>query len=245
MARQREIYIIAANWLQTAASSAGANKAELMTTIAKFYTKARALDQLASYLEVCAQDAVDEFRDYEKALGFLREALKCIIKSDAPSDQSRRGLGAVARSGVQALTHPARSFAESRAWRSSSTASASWSALYRVRGPHAPSSNAAGVPDVTSLASARARVRSPAAGQDGPRRHDIGRPDPDVDARGRPRAGRASGRRLRAAHRPLRRPERVPAGVFAAAVHDAGRRGSGALCGRGSSAQLRTPGAGR
>ena len=46
-----------------------------------FYTKARANKQLSGFYDACAQVEIDEYRDYEKALGALKEATKQLIKA--------------------------------------------------------------------------------------------------------------------------------------------------------------------
>ena len=50
--------------------------AELMRTIIFFYTKAKAWDSLANFFDSCASVEIDEYRDYDKALGAMKEALK-------------------------------------------------------------------------------------------------------------------------------------------------------------------------
>jgi intraflagellar transport protein 140 len=46
-----------------------------MSTIISFYQKAKAWENLANFYDACAQVEIDEYRDYEKALGAMREAL--------------------------------------------------------------------------------------------------------------------------------------------------------------------------
>ena len=71
VSRTKEIYILAANYLQTLDWH---SDPEVMKNIVAFYTKAKALDNLSSFYDACAQVEIDEYRDYEKALGALREA---------------------------------------------------------------------------------------------------------------------------------------------------------------------------
>ena len=71
VSRTKEIYILAANYLQTLDWH---SDPEIMKNIVGFYTKAKAQDQLTSFYDACAQVEIDEYRDYEKALGALREA---------------------------------------------------------------------------------------------------------------------------------------------------------------------------
>jgi len=71
VSRTKEIYILAANYLQTLDWH---SDPEIMRNIVSFYTKAKAQEQLVSFYDACAQVEIDEYRDYEKALGALREA---------------------------------------------------------------------------------------------------------------------------------------------------------------------------
>merc|ERR1719399_730401 len=89
-ARQPEIYILAGNYLQ---SLDWHNDPEIMKNIITFYTKAKAFDKLASFYDACAQVEIDEYRDYEKAGGALREALKYLVKAAGgppASDEDQR-----------------------------------------------------------------------------------------------------------------------------------------------------------
>lgn len=54
---------------------------EIMKAIITFYTKAKAVEQLAGFFESCAQVEVDEYRDYDKALGAYQEAVKHLSQS--------------------------------------------------------------------------------------------------------------------------------------------------------------------
>jgi len=76
-ARQPDIYVLAGNYLQ---SLDWHNDPEIMKNIIQFYSKAKAHDKLASFYDACAQVEIDEYRDYEKAGGALREALKYLVK---------------------------------------------------------------------------------------------------------------------------------------------------------------------
>ncbi|KAG2490014.1 hypothetical protein HYH03_011479 [Edaphochlamys debaryana] len=86
VSRQKDIYLMAANYLQTLSWH---SDPELMKHIISFYTKAAAMDSLASFYEACAQIEVDEYRDYEKALQAMREAAKYVAKSKS-DDRDRR-----------------------------------------------------------------------------------------------------------------------------------------------------------
>ncbi len=78
VSRQKEIYIMAANYLQ---SLDWRNNPEIIKNIINFYTKGRAYESLAGYYDACAQAEIDEFQNYGKAVGALNEALKCLSKA--------------------------------------------------------------------------------------------------------------------------------------------------------------------
>jgi intraflagellar transport protein 140 len=61
----REIYLMAANYLQTLDWH---SDPEVMASITTFYKKAAAHDHLSAFFEACAQIEVDEYRDYDKGL---------------------------------------------------------------------------------------------------------------------------------------------------------------------------------
>uniref|UniRef100_A0A673Y6A4 Intraflagellar transport 140 n=2 Tax=Salmo trutta TaxID=8032 RepID=A0A673Y6A4_SALTR len=82
VSRQKEIYIMAANYLQ---SLDWRKDPEIMKNIISFYTKGRALDLLAGFYEACAQVEIDDYQNYEKALGALTEAYKCLSKAKGRS----------------------------------------------------------------------------------------------------------------------------------------------------------------
>lgn len=108
VSRQREIYIMAANYLQ---SLDWHKDPEIMKNIISFYTKGRALDLLAGFYDACAQVnpflwlakgawfiiseakhlisplqvEIDEYQNYEKAQGALTEAYKCLSKAKTRS----------------------------------------------------------------------------------------------------------------------------------------------------------------
>ena len=73
--RSRDMYILAANYLQNLDWH---NDGEIMKSIIAFYSKAKAYEQLAGFYDACAQVEIDEYRDYEKALGALTEAAQCL-----------------------------------------------------------------------------------------------------------------------------------------------------------------------
>lgn len=83
ISRTAEIYKLAANYLQ---QMNWRESVDIMKAIITFYTKAKAFEQLAGFYDSCAQVEIDEYRDYEKAIGALREALKYLSKAP-PSRQ--------------------------------------------------------------------------------------------------------------------------------------------------------------
>ncbi|KAH6570782.1 hypothetical protein BASA60_007571 [Batrachochytrium salamandrivorans] len=54
-------------------------------SIIQFYTKAKAHIALATFYHSCALIEIDEFQNYEKAIGALKEAEKCHSRVDQPS----------------------------------------------------------------------------------------------------------------------------------------------------------------
>ncbi|XP_049537307.1 intraflagellar transport protein 140 homolog [Anopheles darlingi] len=87
MSRQREVYVMAANYLQALNWQ---TDAKILKHIVTFYTKGQAYGQLANFYANCAQAEIDEFRDYEKALNALQEASKCLSRA-----ASSTGMGGV------------------------------------------------------------------------------------------------------------------------------------------------------
>ncbi|XP_072275167.1 intraflagellar transport protein 140 homolog [Pyxicephalus adspersus] len=89
VSRQKEIYIMAANYLQ---SLDWRQDPYIVNNIITFYTKGRALDLLAGFYDACAQVEIDEYQNYEKAMGALTEAYKCLTKAKmrSPEDQERK-----------------------------------------------------------------------------------------------------------------------------------------------------------
>ncbi|KAB0793767.1 hypothetical protein PPYR_13387 [Photinus pyralis] len=87
VSRQREIYIMAANYLQ---SLDWQNKPEVLRNIITFYSKGKAQDLLANFYVACAQIEIDEFQNYEKAYGALTEASRCLTKIPNASVQHEK-----------------------------------------------------------------------------------------------------------------------------------------------------------
>lgn len=83
VSRQREIYIMAANYLQ---SLDWQNDPDVLKNIIAFYSKGKAMDLLANFYVACAQVEIDEFQNYEKALGAMNEAARCLNKVTSPRD---------------------------------------------------------------------------------------------------------------------------------------------------------------
>jgi intraflagellar transport protein 140 len=77
MSRQKEIYIMAGNYLQ---SLDWQNDPKILKNIITFYTKGQAYDLLANFYAVSAQAEIDDYRDYVKALKQLQEAAKVLVK---------------------------------------------------------------------------------------------------------------------------------------------------------------------
>lgn len=83
VSRQRDIYIMAANYLQ---SLDWQNQADILKNIITFYSKGKAMDLLANFYVACAQVEIDDFQNYEKALDALSHAAKCLAKVTEPRD---------------------------------------------------------------------------------------------------------------------------------------------------------------
>ncbi|EDV20700.1 uncharacterized protein TRIADDRAFT_60914 [Trichoplax adhaerens] len=86
VSRQREIYIMAANYLQ---SLDWRKDSDVMKNIITFYTKGRALDLLSGFYVACAQVEIDEYQNYQKAFGALTEAYKCLSKAKVKNPQQQ------------------------------------------------------------------------------------------------------------------------------------------------------------
>lgn len=87
MSRQKEVYIMAGNYLQALNWQ---HDGKILKNIITFYSKGQAFDLLANFYATCAQVEVDEYRDYEKSLKALNEANRCVAKipnSQKTSDQ--------------------------------------------------------------------------------------------------------------------------------------------------------------
>ena len=85
ISRNNEIYTLAANYLQ---QMNWRESMDIMKAIIMFYTKAKSFMQLAGFYDSCAQVEIDEYRDYDKAIGALNEALKYLSKETSASNTS-------------------------------------------------------------------------------------------------------------------------------------------------------------
>ena len=63
-----------------------------MKTIISFYSKAKSFDSLANFYDACAQVEIDEYRDYEKALGAMKEAMRQLEKSTSENKDMKLSL---------------------------------------------------------------------------------------------------------------------------------------------------------
>ncbi|KAI3658438.1 hypothetical protein MP638_007540 [Amoeboaphelidium occidentale] len=66
--KDKEVYVVAANYLQSVAWNVSEN--------AEILKSAKAFEHLASFYELYAQNEIDFYSDYEKAIGPLKEAIK-------------------------------------------------------------------------------------------------------------------------------------------------------------------------
>jgi len=77
VSRNRELYIMAANYLQTREWH---NDVNLLKQIILFYEKAKGFEQLSQFYASCAHYEIDECREFEKALDALHEAQRCLAR---------------------------------------------------------------------------------------------------------------------------------------------------------------------
>lgn len=88
ISRNVEIYKLAANYLQ---QMNWRESVDILKAIITFYSKAKAFLQLAGFYDSCAQVEIDEYRDYEKAIGALKEALKYLSKDNSRHAEDMAG----------------------------------------------------------------------------------------------------------------------------------------------------------
>ena len=86
MSKKGDVYVLAANYAQTLDWRQDDN---LIKHIVAFYQKAKANAPLSAFFEHCADVEIDEFRDYEKAVNALREAVKYVIKAKVADKEER------------------------------------------------------------------------------------------------------------------------------------------------------------
>ena len=86
VSRNRDIYILAANYLQSLDWKADP---EIVKNIVQFYTKAKALEQLSAFFDACAQVEIDDYRDYEKALAALKESHEWLTKARVAGKETK------------------------------------------------------------------------------------------------------------------------------------------------------------
>ena len=72
VSRNKEIYVLAANYLQKLEWH---ENPERMQAIITMYKKAKAYEQLSGFYDACAQFEIDEYRAYDKALAALKITL--------------------------------------------------------------------------------------------------------------------------------------------------------------------------
>ncbi|UJR28505.1 hypothetical protein I4U23_009743 [Adineta vaga] len=75
VARNREVYLLAADYLKTLDWK---KHPDALQNIMTFYKKARAFERLAQFYDMCAQIEIEEYHDYSKALEALMEAYKIL-----------------------------------------------------------------------------------------------------------------------------------------------------------------------
>ncbi|KAH8866529.1 Intraflagellar transport protein like [Schistosoma japonicum] len=90
ISKQKEIYIMAANYLQTL--NDWRSNMSIIRNIIQFYTRGNAMESLTSFYEACAHSEIEECSNYEKALDALTEAQNVLIKllsaSNATNNQT-------------------------------------------------------------------------------------------------------------------------------------------------------------
>ncbi|KAI9349580.1 hypothetical protein BDR26DRAFT_852390 [Obelidium mucronatum] len=86
-ATEGDICSLQANFLQTLDWRSNSN---VMKAIITFYSKARAWESLSGFYDSCSQVEIDEYQNYEKALGALKESAKCFSKAkESPQTEER------------------------------------------------------------------------------------------------------------------------------------------------------------
>ncbi|RTG85623.1 intraflagellar transport protein 140 [Schistosoma bovis] len=78
ISKQKEIYIITANYLQTINN--WHKNINIIRNIIQFYIRGQAMESLITFYETCAHSEIEESGNYEKALDALTEAYKVLVK---------------------------------------------------------------------------------------------------------------------------------------------------------------------
>jgi intraflagellar transport protein 140 len=114
VSRQREVYISAANFLQTLSWR---TQPELLTHILAFYTKAGASDSLAAFFLGCAHTELLQFKAYAKALQVreVQRARAMQRRHATPTRHCRTAPPCMPPARVQAMHEAAKHLAKSRA----------------------------------------------------------------------------------------------------------------------------------
>jgi intraflagellar transport protein 140 len=60
-----------------------------MNTIINFYKKAKANENLCNFYQACAAVEMDEYRDYEKAIGAMKEAKRLLDKAQTANKEMK------------------------------------------------------------------------------------------------------------------------------------------------------------
>ncbi|ORX82074.1 hypothetical protein BCR32DRAFT_327034 [Anaeromyces robustus] len=84
--KQKEIFILAGNYLQTLDWR---NNASITKNIIQLYTKGKAYDSIAKFFESCAQVEIDDYQNYQEAVKALNEAKKYLEKIKTNEDDSK------------------------------------------------------------------------------------------------------------------------------------------------------------
>ncbi|GBF91287.1 intraflagellar transport protein [Raphidocelis subcapitata] len=101
VSRQKEVCLLAANYLQTADWRASP---ETLAALVGFYTKAGAHEALASFYEAAAASDIEgPSRDYRRALHWMDEAARALAAGRAPRREARLADLAARAAGVRAF----------------------------------------------------------------------------------------------------------------------------------------------
>ena len=87
LVRKKEIYILAANYIQTQNPREGQ---QLFDTVVTLYKKAGAVDKLARLYEASAQVEIDEYQEYQKGLDLIKKAKEIINGLEGVKNKQQR-----------------------------------------------------------------------------------------------------------------------------------------------------------